>query len=64
MQSSDEFNESDSDEDYDSQDYDDLKADRKLSSYSDSKEWCVYCAICAGKHSELQCPNKNFSKSH
>ena len=24
----------------------------------------IYCAICAGKHSEEECPNKTFSKSH
>ena len=23
----------------------------------------IYCAICAGKHSEEKCPNKNYSKS-
>jgi hypothetical protein len=28
------------------------------------KSECVYCCICAGKHSESNCPNKYMSKSH
>lgn len=28
-----------------------------------AKERQVYCAICAGKHSEAKCPNKVYSKN-
>jgi len=27
------------------------------------REHTIYCAICAGKHSEPNCPNKVYSKS-
>ena len=30
---------------------------------SKSKQEKIYCAICAGKHSEKHCPNKTWTKS-
>lgn len=44
---------------------DDLKRKIFGKNEVDSKSFNIqiYCAICAGKHSEEKCPNKNYSKS-
>jgi hypothetical protein len=49
------------DSEYDSQD-DDEELARKIFG-GDGKQVKIYCAICAGKHSEENCPNKHFLKS-
>ena len=51
---------------YDSEDDDQLS--RKIfgkssANTTSNRSKQVYCAICAGKHTEVKCPNKVYSKS-
>jgi hypothetical protein len=55
------------DDEYNSESDDDIS--RKIfgnkhdSNTAEEREKQIYCCICAGKHSELNCPNKQFSRS-
>ena len=55
------FYDSESDE-YDSENDDQIS--RKIFGGTKDNKVKIYCAICAGKHSEDKCPNKTFSKSY
>jgi len=55
----------DSEEDYDSEmDDEELAASRNIFGNKGASKVKIYCAICAGKHSEDKCPNKTYSRSY
>jgi hypothetical protein len=49
------------DSEYDSQDDDEEMANKIFG--TDGSKVKIYCAICAGKHSEENCPNKQYNRA-
>jgi len=54
----------DSEEDYDSEIDDDELAHKIFSGGKGNAKAKIYCAICAGKHTEEKCPNKIYNRSY
>ena len=65
----DSYDESDDLDDYYDEEYDEDKYTRKMmyqrqNENPEERARQIYCAICAGKHSESNCPNKQYQRSY